>query len=276
MPPARIVFWAATLGGVGLTLYAVLAAPPTLPMAVLAAFAYGSVVTTGVLVLRLRMFVDAVVRGPEGARGVALTFDDGPDPETTKEVLDVLDARGVKATFFVIGAKAARHPEMVRAILDRGHDVGVHGFAHDRLFSLRGERRVRSDLERAVRTLEELTNERPALFRPPIGHTNPTIARIAAELELVVVGWSVAARDGIASASQKVVVRRITRGLEDGAIVLMHDAAERGGRRPAGVAALAGVLDAIEAKNLSVVPLRTFLPQPEDEGSSTTKRAPPS
>ena len=110
MPPARIVFWAATAGGVGLTVYSLLAAPPSLPMAVLASFAYGTIVMAGVLVLRLRMFVDAVVRGPEGARGVALTFDDGPDPETTREVLDVLDARGVKATFFVIGAKAARHP----------------------------------------------------------------------------------------------------------------------------------------------------------------------
>src|SRR5262249_47452467 len=145
-----------------------------------------------------RMFADAIVRGPEGVRGVALTFDDGPDPETTKEVLDVLERRGVKATFFVIGAKAAKHPEMVRAIVERGHEVGVHSFAHDRLFSLRGAKRVRADLERAVRTIEEITKTRPVLFRPPIGHTNPTIARVADELDLVVVGWTVAARDGIA------------------------------------------------------------------------------
>lgn len=259
MPPARIVFWAATLGGIGFTVYSVLTRPPTLGVAIACALAYSAIIVVGVLSLRLRMFVDAIVAGPEGARGVALTFDDGPDPETTNEVLDVLDRRGVKATFFVIGAKAAKHPEIVKAMIEKGHEVGVHGFAHDRLFSLRGAKRVRADLERAMRTLEGITHERPVLFRPPIGHTNPTIARVADELDLVVVGWSVAARDGIARTKPDDVVARVSRGLEDGAIVALHDAAEHGGRKPAGVTALAAVLDAIEAKNLTVVPLATFV-----------------
>jgi peptidoglycan-N-acetylglucosamine deacetylase len=259
VPPARIVFWAATLAGIGFAIYSVLTHPPALHVAVACSFAYGAVITIGVLFIRLRMFADAVVRGPEGVRGVALTFDDGPDPDTTREVLDMLDRRGVKATFFVIGAKAEKHPDVVREIIDRGHEVGVHSFAHDRLFSMRGAKRVRDDLERAVRTIENITKTRPVLFRPPIGHTNPTIARVADELDLVVVGWTVAARDGIASTKAEEVVARGDRGLEDGAIVAMHDAAERGGRKPAGVTALAGVLDAIEAKNLSVVPLSTFV-----------------
>jgi peptidoglycan-N-acetylglucosamine deacetylase len=259
VPFARIVFWAATLAGIGLTIYSLLTQPPTLAFAVACAFAYGAVITIGVLFLKLRMFVDAIVRGPDGAKGVALTFDDGPDPETTTEVLDVLDRRGVKATFFVIGAKAEKHPEVVRDIVERGHEVGVHSFSHDRLFSLRGARRVRADLERAVATIEDITKTRPVLFRPPIGHTNPTIARVADELDLVVVGWTVAARDGIARTKAEDVVARVDRGIEDGAIVAMHDAAERGGRKPAGVTALAAVLDAIEAKNLRVVPLGDFL-----------------
>ena len=259
MPPARIVFWAATLAGIGFTIYSLLTQPPALYTAASCALGYGAIITIGVLFLKLRMFVDALVHGPEGAKGVALTFDDGPDPETTKEVLDVLDRRGVKATFFVIGAKAEKHPEVVREIIERGHEVGVHSFAHDRLFSLRGSKRVRADLERAVRTLEEITKMRPVLFRPPIGHTNPTIARVADELDLVTIGWTVAARDGIARAKAEDVVMRVDRGLEDGAIVALHDAAERGGRKPAGVAALGAILDAIEAKNLSVVPLAQFL-----------------
>lgn len=262
MPPARMVFWASTLGGIGLTIYALLTEPPPLVVAVACAVGYATLITVGVMFIRLRMFADAVVRGPEGARGVALTFDDGPDPSTTREVLDVLDKRGAKATFFVIGAKAAKHPEIVRAIVERGHEVGVHSFAHDRLFSLRSEKRVRADLERAVRTLEEITSTRPLLFRPPIGHTNPTIARVADQLDLVVVGWSVAARDGVARASADAVVARVGRGLADGAIVAMHDAAERGGRKPAGVVALPAVLDAIDAKNLSIVPVRSFVDEP--------------
>ena len=259
MPLARFVFLAATLGGIVLTARAVLMRPPPLGIAVACAAAYAVIVLVGVLDLRLRMFADAIVRGPTDARGVVLTFDDGPDPEHTRAVLDALDARDAKATFFLIGAKAEQHADVVREIVRRGHSVGVHGWAHDRLFSLRGPRRVERDLRRAVASLEAITGARPTLFRPPVGHTNPTIARIAERLDLTVVGWSVRGRDGLAGAQPDDVARRIARGLGDGAIVLMHDAAERGRRRPAGVDALPRVLDAIAERNLSVVPLEKWL-----------------
>jgi peptidoglycan-N-acetylglucosamine deacetylase len=255
VPPARFVFWAATLGGILFTVRAVVRAPPPLWLAALLVLLYLAIMLSGVLVLRLQMFSDAVISGPEGSRGVALTFDDGPDPKHTRAVLDVLDRAGAKGTFFVIGEKAERHADVVREIVLRGHTVGVHGFGHDRLFSLRGPRRVRADLERAVASLQEITGERPWLFRPPIGHTNPTIARIAEQLDLTTVGWSVRGRDGLPGARPEDVVLRVKRGLEDGAIVLLHDAAERGDRRPAALDALPQILDAIAAKNLTVVPL---------------------
>ncbi|HEY8073786.1 MAG TPA: polysaccharide deacetylase family protein, partial [Labilithrix sp.] len=154
MPPARFVFLAATLGCLLLTARAVLGHPPSLEVALACAGAYTATILAGVFVLRLRMFADAIVRGPADARGVVLTFDDGPDPEHTRAVLDALDARSAKATFFVIGTKAEKHADVVREIVARGHAVGVHGFAHDRLFSLRGPRRVERDLRRAVKTLE--------------------------------------------------------------------------------------------------------------------------
>lgn len=259
MSPARGVFFAATLGGIVVSARAVLVGPPPLWASALMAGGYAAIVLSGVLLLGLRMFVDAVVRGPEGARGVVLTFDDGPHPKHTRAVLDALDAAGAKATFFVIAEKAERHADVVREVLARGHTIGVHGFVHDRLFSLRGARRVRADLERAVATLEAITGERPELFRPPIGHTNPTIARVADRLELTTVGWSVRARDGLAGTTPEEVVLRVRRGLEDGAIVLLHDAAERGERQPAAVVALPAVLEAIAAKNLRVVPLEHWL-----------------
>lgn len=259
MPPARIVFWAATIGGIALTVRALVVAPPPLAVSAACAALYVAVLLSGVLVLRLRMFVDAIVRGPRGASGVVLTFDDGPDPAHTRAVLDTLDAHQAKATFFVIGRKAEEHRELVQEIVRRGHDVGVHGYAHDRLLSLRSQRRVRADLARTIRLLEDITGKRPGLFRPPVGHTNPTIARVADALDLVVVGWSARARDGLARTKPADVVTRISRGLEDGAIVLLHDAAERGGRRPAGVDALPAILERIAAKNLRVVPLTTWL-----------------
>lgn len=260
MPAARVVFWAATLAGIAFAVRAVLAEPPSLVLATAAALAYVGLVLAGVFSLRLQMFADVVVRGPAGARGVALTFDDGPHPEHTRAVLDLLDQRGAKATFFVIGKKAEAHPELVREIVRRGHEVGVHGYAHDRLFALRGPRRVRADLLRAVEALERITGKRPDLFRPPIGHTNPTIARMAERLDLTVVGWSAAGRDGVRARPED-VVRRVRRGLEDGAIVLLHDAAERDDRTPAALEALPRILDAIDASNLRVAPLRPWVDQ---------------
>ena len=259
MPPARALFYAATLAAIVFAIRSALTTPPTLPLAIALGGLYFAIMLSGVFFIELRMFADALNRGPRDARGVVLTFDDGPDPVHTRAVLDELDVAGAKATFFVIGRKAEKHPEIVKEIVARGHRVGVHGFSHDRLFSLRGPRRVRDDLEKAIACLEKITGERPELFRPPIGHTNPTIARVAEELDLVMIGWSVRARDGLAGTKASDVVMRVKRGLRDGAIVMLHDASEHGDRAPAAVAALPGVLDAIAAKNLTVVELTKWI-----------------
>jgi peptidoglycan/xylan/chitin deacetylase (PgdA/CDA1 family) len=242
MPPARALLYAATLAAFVMAALAVLAKPPPLAVAALATLAYVGWILAGVFVLRLRMFADAIVHGPSGARGFALTFDDGPDPVTTPRVLDALDAAGATATFFVIAKKAEAHPEVVREILRRGHAVGLHSYAHDRLFSLRSERRVRADLEKGIAALTGITGARPTLFRPPIGHTNPIIARVADALDLVVVGWSIGARDGIAGASAAAVAARVRGRLHDGAIVLLHDASERGTHTPVAADAIAEIV----------------------------------
>jgi peptidoglycan/xylan/chitin deacetylase (PgdA/CDA1 family) len=190
---------------------------------------------------------------------VALTFDDGPHPTWTPRVLETLAEHGAKATFFLVGRKAARHPEIVKAIVDAGHAVGLHSWAHDRLFALRREKVVREDLRRGVAALERVTGTRPTLFRPPIGHTNPIIARVVDALDLTVVGWTIAGRDGLARARVDDVVARVRRDLRDGAIVMLHDSPETGDREPAAVKALPAILDAIAAERLEVVPLAPWL-----------------
>jgi peptidoglycan/xylan/chitin deacetylase (PgdA/CDA1 family) len=259
MPPARLALYGATAAVLGIAGNALFSRPPPLPLAALVLFSYATLLLGGVFILRWRVFVDAIVRGPRGARGVALTFDDGPDPLWTPRVLDVLAEHRAVATFFVIGRKAEAHPDLVRDILRAGHSVGLHSYNHDRLFALRSERRVREDLERAIAVLEGIAGRRPVLFRPPIGHTNPVIARVADGLDLSVVGWSIGARDGVAGVRPADVVARVRRDLRDGAIVLLHDSPERGDREPAAVRALPAILDAIGAAGLEVQAITAWL-----------------
>lgn len=258
MPPARFVFWTMTLVALGVSLRAAMGQPPTVAFVVLFGAAYVAVLLLGVLVLRLRVFVDAMLRGPRGSKGVVLTFDDGPDPKSTMRALDALDAAGAKATFFVIAKKAEQHPDVVRAILERGHAIGLHSYAHDRLFALRGARTWRKDLRRGARGLEKIVGERVRLFRPPIGHTVPHTPRVLGELGLRVIGWNVSARDGV-RAEPDDVARRVLDRARDGSIVLLHDAAERGTHEPAGVAALPAILEGLEKKGLEVVPLSDWI-----------------
>lgn len=255
MPAARAALYAATLGVLVMSVRAALVGPPPLGWAITVALVYAAFVLGGVFFLRWRVFADAIVRGPKGARGVALTFDDGPHPRWTTKILTTLAERGAKATFFVVGRKAEQHPEMVRAILDAGHAIGLHSYEHDRFFALRREKRVRADLEKGIAVLQALTGTRPTLFRPPIGHTNPVIARVADSLDLTMVGWTISGHDGLASALPADVAARVRRDLRDRVIVLLHDAPERGEREPAAVQALPVILDAIAAERLEIVPL---------------------
>ena len=250
MPVARAVLWLATLAGAALGVRSVVMEPIPLPWAIGAVLAYLCLVAVGVIFLRLGMFVDVVWRGGEEARGVALTFDDGPNAEHTPRVLDLLDAHGVKATFFLIGKKAERLPEIVRDIAARGHAIGLHTHGHDRLFSIKSPEAMQDDLEQEMDLLERLTGERPYLFRPPIGHSSPRLAKAVDALDLVVVGWGVRAMDGTGPSSPDKLADRVCKRLTDGLIVQLHDSAERDGYEPASVKALPAILGAMREADL--------------------------
>lgn len=259
MPVARILFYLATVGALALVARSLFIGPVPTWITLVVLQGYVALLLVGVFFLRLQMFVDAVCHGPNDARGVALTFDDGPCPIHTPKILDMLDEAGVKATFFVIGYKAEAHPDIVRDIVERGHVLGSHSYTHNRAFALLPKRAVQQDIERAIVCLEKITGSRPALFRPPIGHTNPRIAKVIDDLDLTVVGWSVRALDGVASADPERVAQRVIPKLEDGAIVLLHDASERDEHTPASIEALPKILEAMDRKNLVGVTVTSLL-----------------
>lgn len=186
-------------------------------LAVLAVLVWGSAS------IRSGLYLHALCRGGRTGRSVALTFDDGPDPLHTPRVLDVLARHGVRATFFLVGEKAAACPELVRRIVAEGHTVGNHSHTHDSLFPLRRERRMVEELRTAGEVVRSIVGRRPRLFRPPFGVTNPTIARAAGRLRLTVVGWSVRSLDTVARLPRERVLERIVRRLHPGAVILLHD-----------------------------------------------------
>jgi len=258
MSLGRGLLYVASAGALALLARSLLIGAVPLWIAIAAFAGYVAIALLGVLVPRLEMFADVVWRGPRDTAEVALTFDDGPHPEHTRRVLELLDEVGAKATFFVLGSKVEAHPEVAREIVARGHGLGIHGYTHDRLLSLRSPKRIAADLERALDAVESATGLRPVLFRPPVGHVSPRTDTAATRLGLTIVAWSVRGLDGLARANAKDVAARVRRGLRPGAIVLLHDAAEQGDRRPAGVDALPSVLEAIHGEGLRCVGVAKF------------------
>jgi peptidoglycan/xylan/chitin deacetylase (PgdA/CDA1 family) len=255
VPPGRIALWVASIGGLALAARSMVMAPVPLPVAVSALGLYVGLVLVGVLVPQLEMFGDVVFRGDPASGGVALTFDDGPHPVTTRRVLELLRATNATATFFVIGSKVDAHPDVVREIVEHGHSLGVHGYEHDWLYALKPPAVVAADIERAIGAVERAVGLRPVWFRPPLGHVSPRTAAGARRAGVELVGWSARGLDGLARANPKAVAARLAKGLRGGAIVLLHDAAERDDFSPASIAALPLVLDAISARGLRVLPL---------------------
>jgi peptidoglycan-N-acetylglucosamine deacetylase len=257
LPPARLGLWAYAAAGMALGARAVLSTPPPLLPALLGLGGYMALGTAGVFWPERGMYGRTLWHGPARPE-VALTFDDGPSPKTTPRVLEELARSGTRATFFMVGRKAAVHPELVRRIVDAGHEVGLHGYEHDRLFSLRGSSHVARDIRRTQAVLVDAGAPEPTLFRPPIGFVSHFTVHGARKAGVVLVGCSARALDGLRKASPEKVSERLTRALEPGALLAMHDAAERDDYVPASLAALPRVLAALSERGLQAVTLSAW------------------
>jgi peptidoglycan-N-acetylglucosamine deacetylase len=208
--------------------------------------------------VRSQSFARAVCHGPRGGDAVALTFDDGPDPETTPAVLDTLARHNAPAAFFCIGAKVQREPALARRIVDAGHEVHSHGFVHDwpTYTYVRG---VLGSIERADAVIADATGAPPAYFRPPYGLTFPAVGVALQRKPRPLVGWSLRSHD-TGGRAPGVVLRRALDRVRGGDIILLHDAAERaGGRVPHGPAILDALLAGLAAKGLRPVALRRLV-----------------
>jgi len=153
---------------------------------------------------------------------IALTIDDGPDPFVTTQVLDLLDRHAVKATFFCVGEKAARYPDLCREIIRRGHAVENHSQHHRNGFALMGYAGIMRELLAAQDTLTTITGQRPRFFRAPAGIRNLLLDRALAHLGLQLASWSCRGFDTRIDDVERVSAR-LLKGVRAGAILLMHD-----------------------------------------------------
>ena len=172
------------------------------------------------------------------AKGIWLTLDDGPDPVDTPAILDLLDRHAAKATFFVIGEKAEKHPDLIREIHRRGHQIGNHSWSHPRAtFWCLGPWATRREIVKCQRAVEGIIGQAPTVFRAPVGHYNLFVHPVLEREGLELVGWSSRGFDGVAAPLAE-VLGRIRKSAAEGGIILAHEATPIASGVVAGILAL--------------------------------------
>jgi peptidoglycan/xylan/chitin deacetylase (PgdA/CDA1 family) len=196
------------------------------------------------------------------ARRVTLTFDDGPDPEVTPQVLDQLGAAGARASFFCIAERARRHPALVREIVARGHCVQNHSASHRHHFSLLGPRGFEREIGAAQALLSDLTGHPPHCFRAPAGVRNPLLDPVLHRLDLHLVSWTRRGFDTV-DANPERVLARLLRGLAARDILLLHDghAKRMPGGRPVVLEVLPALLARLRDAGLTTTTLADAVPR---------------
>jgi peptidoglycan-N-acetylglucosamine deacetylase len=206
---------------------------------------------------------------------IALTFDDGPSEKLTPKLLDILAARHIKATFFVIGQNVAEHPEIVKRALKEGHEIGNHSWSHPNLAKMSDES-VRRELKKTDDAITEACATRPTLVRPPYGSITPRQKRwIHEEFGYRIILWDVDPLDWKRPGA-KVVTSRIMKETRNGSIVLSHDI------HPGTIESVPETLNELEAKGFKFVTVSELIsmvkpvtPRPSPSATPLDSPAPP-
>lgn len=220
----------------------------------------GMLLTDGIFRPSSSVLYPTISRGPRARPRVALTFDDGPDPQVTPLLLDALAEAGARATFFTIGRYLAQHGEIAIRAVREGHEIGNHSWGHDRLQNFYGTRALAQEIDRSVQLIQQLTrSERLPLYRPPIGLKSPSLSRAAHVRNLQMIAWSLHSRDTLLR-DATVIAEHVLSRVTAGDIILMHDGHDRvGHHRVATAASLPLVLAGLRERGLQCVTVSELL-----------------
>jgi peptidoglycan-N-acetylglucosamine deacetylase len=245
-------------------LAAVFARPRTWPWALGAVVADHLVITAAGLWPRSRWLGPNLTELPRAnaQRGeIAITIDDGPDPEVTPQVLELLARYGVRATFFCVGERVEQNPELARAIVRDGHRVENHSQRHRHSFSLLGPAAMRAEIAGAQESIARITGTRPRFFRAPAGLRNPFLEPALRRLGLRLASWTHRGFDTV-NGDAETVYRRLCGSLRGGEILLLHDghAARAPSGAPVILEVLPRVLETLRGLGLRPITLQAALP----------------
>jgi peptidoglycan/xylan/chitin deacetylase (PgdA/CDA1 family) len=201
----------------------------------------------------------------DGARCLALTFDDGPDPVDTPKLLDLLREKNVKATFFVVGKRADQYPEIVRRAWVEGHLIANHTWSHNSLFCFLMPNRLRAEIERCTESIRRICGFPPCLFRSPVGLRHPLLAPYLEHAGLEYLSWSIRTLDTFRP-NPNVLAERILNKAASGDIILLHDHLPRG--TTAMLEALSRVIDELKERGFEFV-----LAGPREDAGGTLEPA---
>lgn len=220
-----------------------------------------AVVSAGVAWPQTGVFARPVVGCATSEPVVALTFDDGPHPVHTPQVLDLLDRAGCRATFFVIGHKASAHPDLVAEIVRRGHELGNHSWRHLPWTPALPAGKLTAELRDSNAMLQTISGVAPRWFRPPVGLVSPPVALAAAMAGLELVTWTATARDGVSRARPDTALTRLQSALRPGAILVLHDGVAGPADQPHAVlTVLPQLLENMSKRGIRSVTLSELLP----------------
>ncbi|SDE87599.1 polysaccharide deacetylase family sporulation protein PdaB [Fontibacillus panacisegetis] len=195
-------------------------------------------------------------RGPE-VKQIALTFDDVPDPRFTPKVLEILRKQGVKATFFVVGSRAQKHPDLLRQIHQNGHLIGNHSYSHPQ-FKNRSVKQFQNEIQRTEKIIQRTIGYRPKLIRPPYGEINEGQVKWAKLNGYKIINWNVDSLDWKGLGKEKVKAN-ILNAVGPGSIVLQHAGGGVGSNLSGSIDALPDVIQSLRAKGYHFVTLDELL-----------------
>lgn len=168
------------------------------------------------------LYIKAYCKAKTKNKLLALSFDDGPHPEYTAEVLEILKKHNIKAGFFLVGEMIKKEPGLAERINADEHIIGNHSYTHTKKFTIRKTKAVINELKQNEELIKEITGKKVGFFRPPFGVTNPNIAYAARFLKYKVIGWSIRSLDTMGKPDEKIIKRVVTR-FKPGSLILLHD-----------------------------------------------------